>query len=127
MCPLCSDEAGCASILLQQGANVSPLNKRGGTPLHVAVNKNHVSCVRLISRQTGCDLDAQVEIHKLCTTQLTALISCMVHTLLMLKHHSCHHYLLWGILLVGESHENLFLNIVNQIASCCARPDQSGS
>ena len=45
-------------LLLENGAPINVTNKNGSSPLHVAVNKFHLECVRVLLA-FNCDLNAQ--------------------------------------------------------------------
>lgn len=45
-------------ILLQNGANINAVNKGGCSTLHVAVNKQHLDCVKVLLDH-NCDVNIQ--------------------------------------------------------------------
>ena len=45
-------------FLLQKNANINSVNKNGCTSLHVAVNKQHTNCVRVLLKYK-CDVNIQ--------------------------------------------------------------------
>ena len=45
-----SDEPEIVELLVQHSADLNARNKRRQTPLHVAVNKGHVSVIRVLLR-----------------------------------------------------------------------------
>ncbi len=49
------------SLLAESGADLNARNKKKQTPLHVAVNKGHVSIIRVLLRH-GCHSSLQVAI-----------------------------------------------------------------
>lgn len=53
------DEPEVIALLAESGADLSARNKRRQTPLHVAVNKGHVSVIRVLLRH-GCHPSLQV-------------------------------------------------------------------
>lgn len=44
--------------MLQKNANINSVNKNGCTGLHVAVNKQHTNCVRILLKYK-CDVNIQ--------------------------------------------------------------------
>jgi E3 ubiquitin-protein ligase mind-bomb len=46
-------------LLLQTGADVNALNTSQCSALHIAINKQHVHCVRVLL-QYNCDVNVQV-------------------------------------------------------------------
>lgn len=53
------DEPEVVALLAESGADLSARNKRRQTPLHVAVNKGHVSVIKVLLRE-GCHHSLQV-------------------------------------------------------------------
>ena len=45
-------------LLLDNGANADTVNEGGCSTLHVAVNKQHLDCVKVLVRY-GCDVNIQ--------------------------------------------------------------------
>lgn len=49
-------------VLLRKGANIDVVNKGRCSALHVAVNKQHPSCVKLLLKY-NCDVNVQVSLN----------------------------------------------------------------
>ena len=45
-------------MLIQKSANINSVNNNGCSPLHVAVNKQHVNCVKILLKYK-CDSNVQ--------------------------------------------------------------------
>jgi len=56
----CSDQAEVMSLLLQYGAQVNAVNSSECSALHIAINKQHVHCVRVLLTHRPCDVNVQV-------------------------------------------------------------------
>jgi len=59
LCVCFSDQPDVMLILLQAGADVNALNMSQCSALHIAINKQHVHCVRVLL-QYNCDVNVQV-------------------------------------------------------------------
>lgn len=46
-------------LLLRKGASINVVNKARCSALHVAVNKQHAACVKVLVKY-GCDVNVQV-------------------------------------------------------------------
>lgn len=53
------DQPDVMLLLLQAGAQVNALNTSQCSALHIAINKQHVRCVRVLL-QYNCDVNVQV-------------------------------------------------------------------
>ena len=56
---MCRNQPEVLQLLLSKGAKINALNNGGCSTLHVAVNKQHVACVRALLNH-GCDVNIQV-------------------------------------------------------------------
>ena len=48
-------------LLIQKGSNINCVNKNGCSSLHVAVNKQHINCVKVLLKYK-CDVNIQVRV-----------------------------------------------------------------
>ena len=53
------DESAVIQLLVNAGADLNARNKRRQTPLHIAVNKGHISVVKSLL-ELGCHVSLQV-------------------------------------------------------------------
>ena len=56
------DEPEIVALLAQNGVDLSARNRRKQTPLHVAVNKGHVSVIKMLLRH-NCHPSLQVRLY----------------------------------------------------------------
>lgn len=55
----CSNQPEIMELLLKKGADIDVVNKGKCTALHVAVNKQHLMCVRILLKYK-CNVNIQV-------------------------------------------------------------------
>lgn len=54
-----SNQPEIVELLLQKNSNINCINKNGCSALHVAVNKQHINCVKMLLKYK-CDCNLQV-------------------------------------------------------------------